>query len=51
MFERLKNWFKGGLQRAGMYCVDDHGHPIDAWNNSLDEARYANNHFVKNYVY
>ena len=39
------------IREAGMYCVDDHGHPIDAWNHSLDEARYANNHFVKNYVY
>ena len=39
------------IREFGMYCVDDHGHPVDAWNHCCDEARYANNHFVKNYVY
>lgn len=39
------------IREAGMYCVDDHGHPVDAYNHSMDEFRYAVNHFVKNYVY
>lgn len=38
MFERLKTWIKGGLQRM-------------AANTGMDEFRYAVNHFVKNYVY
>lgn len=44
MFERLKTWIKGGLQRmaanTGM-----------AREFKMDEFRYAVNHFVKNYVY
>ena len=39
------------IREFGMYCVDDHGHPVDAWNHCCDEARYASNHFVKTYVY
>ena len=39
------------IREAGMYCVDDHGHPVDAYNHAMDEFRYAINHFVKNYVY
>lgn len=39
------------IREAGMYCVDDHGHPVDAYNHAMDEFRYAVNHFVKNYVY
>lgn len=38
------------LKEIGMYCVDDSGNPIDAWNHCMDEARYANNYFYKNYV-
>ena len=38
------------LREVGLYCVDDHGKPVDAYNHALDEARYANNHFYKNYV-
>lgn len=38
------------LKEIGMYCVDDHGEPIDAYNHALDECRYANNYFYKNYV-
>ena len=33
-----------------MYCVDDKGTPVDAYNHCMDEARYANNYFYKNYV-
>lgn len=38
------------LREIGMYCTDDHGKPIDAYNHSMDEARYANNYFYKRYV-
>ena len=38
------------LREVGLYCVDDHGKPVDAYNHALDEARYANNYFYKNYV-
>lgn len=38
------------LQEVGMYCVDDHGNPIDKYNHSMDEARYACNYFYKRYV-
>lgn len=39
------------IREIGMYCVDDHGNPVDAYNHAMDEFRYAVNHFVKNYVY
>lgn len=39
------------IREAGMYCVDDHGHPVDAYNHAMDECRYAHNHFAKTYVY
>lgn len=38
------------LKEIGMYSVDDHGRPMDAYNHAMDEMRYANNHFYKNYV-
>lgn len=38
------------LKEIGMYCVDDKGNPVDAYNHCMDEARYANNYFYKNYV-
>lgn len=38
------------LREIGLYCVDDHGKPVDAYNHAMDEARYANNYFYKNYV-
>ena len=38
------------LREVGMYCVDAHGEPVDAYNHALDEARYANNYFYKTYV-
>lgn len=39
------------LREVGMYCVDAHGHPVDAYNHAMDETRYAHNHFAKTYVY
>lgn len=38
-------------REAGMYCVDDHGTPVDAYNHCMDEFRYSGNYFSKNYVY
>ena len=38
------------LREVGLYCVDDHGNPVDAYNHAMDECRYANNYFYKNYV-
>ena len=35
------------VKEAGLYCADDKGEPIDAYNHSMDEVRYANNHFLK----
>ena len=37
------------VKEAGLYCADDRGHPIDAYNHSMDETRYAYNHFAKTY--
>ena len=37
------------IKEAGLYCADDHGQPIDAYNHSMDETRYAYNHFAKTY--
>ena len=37
------------VKEAGLYCVDDHGNPVDAYNHSMDECRYASNHFLKAY--
>lgn len=38
------------IKEIGMYCRDDNGKPIDTYNHSLDEARYANNYFYRRYV-
>ena len=35
------------VKEAGLYCADGKGEPIDAYNHSMDECRYANNHFLK----
>ena len=37
------------IKEIGLYCMDDHGQPVDAYNHALDEIRYANNHFLKAY--
>ncbi len=37
------------LKEAGLYCVDNNGNPIDAYNHCCDEVRYAYNHFAKSY--
>ena len=38
------------LREIGMYCVDQHGNPIDAYNHDMDACRYGNNYFYKNFV-
>jgi hypothetical protein len=37
------------LKEAGLYCVDNNGNPIDAYNHACDEVRYAYSHFAKSY--
>lgn len=37
------------LTEVGLYCVDDHGNPVDAYNHCLDATRYGSNYFLKNY--
>ena len=37
------------VKEAGLYCVNGQGEPIDAYNHSADEFRYASNHFLKAY--
>lgn len=38
------------IREVGMYCMDNHGNPVDAYNHAMDETRYANNYFYKNYI-
>ena len=37
------------VKEVGLYCVNDHGEPVDAYNHSMDQTRYASNHFLKTY--
>ena len=37
------------IKEAGIYCVNEHGEPVDAYNHVLDRTRYAGNHFMKAY--
>lgn len=37
------------VKEAGLYCIGTNGEPVDAYNHSLDEARYSYNHFYKSY--
>jgi hypothetical protein len=39
------------IKEVGLYCVDDNGNPIDAYNHAMDEVRYSNNYFSKCYGY
>ena len=38
------------IKEAGLYCIGTNGQPVDAYNHSLDEARYSYNHFFKSYL-
>lgn len=37
------------IKEVGLYCVNEHGEPVDAYNHSQDECRYAYSHFAKTY--
>ena len=37
------------IKEVGLYCVDDNGEPVDAYNHALDEVRYSNTYFLKHY--
>jgi len=37
------------VKEAGLYCADDKGDPIDAYNHTCDELRYGYSHFAKSY--
>lgn len=37
------------VKEAGLYCADENGNPVDAYNHSMDETRYAYNYFAKSY--
>ena len=37
------------VKEAGLYCVNEHGDPVDAYNHCCDELRYAYSHFAKTY--
>ena len=37
------------VKEAGLYCVNDRGEPVDAYNHAMDECRYGYNHFAKAY--
>lgn len=39
------------IKEFGLYCVNDNGEPIDAYNHAMDEVRYGHNHFAKQYGY
>lgn len=37
------------VKEAGLYCVNERGEPIDAYNHCMDATRYGFNHFAKTY--
>ena len=37
------------VKEAGLYCADDKGNPVDAYNHAMDEVRYSVTHFLKTY--
>lgn len=37
------------VKEAGLYCVNERGEPVDAYNHSMDECRYGYNYFAKTY--
>ena len=37
------------VKEAGLYCTDNAGNPVDAYNHVLDCVRYGMNHFLKTY--
>ena len=37
------------VKEAGLYCVNERGEPVDAYNHVCDQTRYGYNHFAKTY--
>ena len=37
------------VKEAGLYCVNERGEPVDAYNHCMDQTRYGYNHFAKTY--
>ena len=37
------------VKEAGLYCVNEKGEPVDAYNHVMDSVRYGVNHFLKTY--
>ena len=37
------------VKEAGLYCVNQNGEPIDAYNHVMDATRYGTNYFLKSY--
>jgi hypothetical protein len=42
---------EAALKEIGLYCVNDNGEPVDAYNHAMDECRYGHNYFAKQYGY
>ena len=42
---------EAAIKELGLYCVDDNGNPVDAYNHAMDEMRYGHNYFAKTYGY
>jgi hypothetical protein len=42
---------EAAIKELGLYCVDDSGNPVDAYNHAMDEMRYGHNYFAKTYGY
>lgn len=40
---------ESAIKEMGLYCVDDKGEPIDAYNHACDEMRYGHTYFAKTY--
>jgi PBSX family phage terminase large subunit len=37
------------IKEAGLYCVNEKGEPVDAYNHVMDATRYGHNHYAKTY--
>lgn len=38
------------IKEIGLYCMDNHGNPVDAYNHAMDSIRYGYNRFRKTYL-
>ena len=51
LVEDEKYGTESAIKEFGLYCVDDHGEPVDAYNHAMDEMRYGHNYYAKHYGY